>query len=410
MRDSDLLSALQEQSVFFHRGGYGYTHRSSWRPTLLIRDSPLCLKATAPGAHPCAECMVFLMVPPEKRSLLLPCHNIPLNQAGDTIATLYAHGTQEELDRAFHDWLFATIQRLQEREAGAMKVLESRTAISFKNILFLTDFTAASETAFSYALAFARHFDARLYPAHVVSPFLTTELETPVAADVLTKVEDERRTALAELVKNKNVASTVLVAQQSIEEAVPLWIKEHGIDLIVIGTHGRKGLNRFFLGSTAEEIVRTATCPVLTVGPGVTPQTAGPLDIKQILFAASLNKESEPAVSYALSFARERDADVAVLHVLPAPAGTLEDWKKLADIAQDEMKQLVPADETWPQKTNFFVEAGNTATWILEYARKLPVGLIVLGLSEKIKPSTHFRRGVAYRVISSAPCAVLTVR
>lgn len=411
MRESGLLSALQDQLAFFQSGGYGYTHRSTWRPTLLIRDSPLCLKAVSPGRRPCTECAVFPLVPPEKRNLLLPCHHIPLNEAGDTIAKLYAAGTQEELDRAFRDWLCATIQRLKGKgEASAMKVLESRTAISFKNILFLTDFTAASQAAFSYALAFARHFDARLYPAHVVPPLTPTEIGLPAESDVLMKIEDERRAALAELVKNQPVATTALVSQRSMKEAVPRWINEHGIDLIVIGTHGRKGFNRLFIGSTAEEIVRTATCPVLTVGPGVIPQKAGSLDINQIVFATSLNKENEPAVSYALSFARERDADLSVLHVLPSPAETPEDWNKLADSARGEMKKLVPRDETWPQKTDFFVEAGDTATWILEYADKLKAGLIVLGLSKKTNPSTHFRRGVAYRVISAAPCAVLTVR
>jgi len=58
-----------------------------------------------------------------------------------------------------------------------MKVLECSTAISFKNILFLTDFSPASEAAFTYAVAFARHFDARVYPAHVVVPPLLTESE-----------------------------------------------------------------------------------------------------------------------------------------------------------------------------------------------------------------------------------------
>jgi nucleotide-binding universal stress UspA family protein len=290
-----------------------------------------------------------------------------------------------------------------------MNRLECSTAISFKNILFLTDFTPASEAAYPYALAFARRFDARLYPAHAVASPMLSEIEAPVAADITAKMEEEQRTRLVELVKNTGMPSTVLMTREAIENAAPHWINEHGIDLIVMGTHGRKGIERIFLGSTAEAIVREASCPVLTVGPGVRPQPAGKLDIEKVLFATSLTKEQEPAVPYALSFAREWDAALTALHVLPTPAETQENWEFLADIARDEMKQLIPTDEGRPHKTDFFVEAGDAAAKILEYANKLQPGLIVLGLYQN-RTSTHFRRGVAYKVISSAPCAVLTVR
>jgi len=407
---SELLRALKEQLAFFENAGYGRSFRSSWRPTLLIRDSPLCLNAVAREARPCRECILSPMVRPEKQNLLLPCYHIPLNAAGETIATLYASGTQEKLDKTFHDWLWTTIQKMEEREATAMKTLECTTAISFKNILFLTDFTSASQTAFSYALALARHFDAQLYPAHAVTPFVPTELDAPIVPEILANIEDDKRSQLAELVKKTGVPGTVLVTQKAIEDAVPEWIKEHGIDLIVMGTHGRRGVDRMFMGSVAEAIVRSAACPVLTVGPEVKPQPQHELDIRKVLFATSLTKENDVAASYALSFARERSADLTVLHVLQMPAETQEDWETLADIARDEMKELVATEEGWPHKTEFFVDAGDAATRIFEYAIKLKAGLIVLGLSKKIRTNTHFRAGVAYKVISSAPCAVLTVR
>ncbi len=290
-----------------------------------------------------------------------------------------------------------------------MKTLECTTAISFKNILFLTDFTPASDAAFTYAVAVARHFVARLYAAHAVAPYIPIEMEVPVMPDILSKLESDKRAQLLELVKKTGVSNTVLVTQQDIEVAVPKWINEHGIDLIVMGTHGRKGVDRLFLGSTAEAIVRTATCPVLTVGPGVMAQP-GDLDIKKVLFATSLSKETDPAAAYALSFARERGADLTVLHALPDPAETQEDWRVLADIARDKMKELVSINDGQLGNVDFIVEPGDASLRILEYATALHPGLIVMGLSNETKPSTHFQRGVAYKVISSAPCAVLTVR
>jgi nucleotide-binding universal stress UspA family protein len=126
-----------------------------------------------------------------------------------------------------------------------MKVLEYTTAISFKNILLLTDLTPASQAAFSYAVALARHFDARLYPAHVVVPFLSPELEAPRTPTLLEELVTEKRHELVERVRNTGTSYTALVSQDAIEQVVPKWINEHGIDLIVMGTHGRKGMDRF---------------------------------------------------------------------------------------------------------------------------------------------------------------------
>lgn len=290
-----------------------------------------------------------------------------------------------------------------------MKTLECSTAISFKNILFLADFTPASDAAFTYAVAVARHFVARLYAAHAVTPYLATEMEVSMMPDIMSKIESEKQAQLEDLVGKTGVSNTVLVTHHDIEVAVPHWINEHGIDLIVMGTHGRKGVDRLFLGSTAEAIVRTATCPVLTVGPGVIAQPRD-LDIKRVLFATSLSKKTDPAAAYALSFAREHRADLTVLHALPDPAETQDDWRVLADIARDKMKELVPVDEGQLGNVDFIVEPGDASLRILEYATELRPGLIVLGLSDETKPSTHFQRGVAYKVMSSAPCAVLTVR
>lgn len=411
MRVRELLRALKEELVFWEQGGYGRRFRGEWRPTLVIRDSPLCLNATGGAARSCRECLLFDLIPPEKRNLSIPCHHIALNQADDTIASLYANGTQEKLDETFHSWLCATIQRFEGREVTTMKALECTTAISFKNILFLTDFSPASEAAFSHAVALARHFDARVYPAHVVVPYIPNEMDAAIVPDVLQQAEEQGRSKLTNLFERTEVNYQALVNQGMIEDIVPTWIKVHGIDLIVMGTHGRKGADRFFLGSTAEAIFRTATCPVLTVGPHVSAQPLNGLDIKKVLFATSLNKENDPAASYALSFAREQAADLKVLHVLPTPPPeTQKDWDSMAEIARGVMQELVPSVEDWPHKTEFVVDAGDAAHRIVEYSYKFKPGLIVMGVSEKNMPSTHFRRGVAYKVISSAPCAVLTVR
>lgn len=117
MADRRTLQLLCCELSFLKVGGYGHKFRSDWRPTLIFRDSPVCLNFE-PGAprQPCERCSLFQFVPANRRTALIPCHHIALNQSGDTVASLYQNSTQEELDVAVKSWLEATIDTLQREE------------------------------------------------------------------------------------------------------------------------------------------------------------------------------------------------------------------------------------------------------------------------------------------------------
>jgi hypothetical protein len=117
MRRRDLIRTLQEELEFFEEQGYGHTFRSLWRPTLLFRDSPICLNCrTSDPLLPCIKCRLIQFVPEQKRDLFMPCHHIPLDRARNTIAQLYRTGTQQNLDLAFRAWLYSTIEKLEKEE------------------------------------------------------------------------------------------------------------------------------------------------------------------------------------------------------------------------------------------------------------------------------------------------------
>jgi nucleotide-binding universal stress UspA family protein len=291
-----------------------------------------------------------------------------------------------------------------------MKVLESTTSIAFKNILFLTDFTTESQAALSFAIALGRHYDAHIFPAHAIIPFLPTELEAPVAPDIIRQMEAEKKQELINLARNSGLAYDVLTTTADIQTAVPRWIEEHGIDLIVMGTHGRRGIQRLLLGSTAEAIFRSATCPVLTVGPSVSPQPKSELNIKRILFATDLSKPTEYAASYALSFAQEYRSRTTFLNVLRPASRTHAQLVSEGIIARNQLRDLVPREIMDKCEVEFLVTEGNPAERILGLAEEKSIDLIVLGLPQNKPFSTHFRSGVTYEVVSSATAAVLTMR
>ena len=84
-----------------------------------------------------------------------------------------------------------------------------------------------------------------------------------------------------------------LLSRCDFETAMSHWISQHGIDLIVVGTHGRRGVQRLLLGSTSEMVLHNATCPVLTIGPYVEAPRIFSLKLENILFATDLGEQSQ---------------------------------------------------------------------------------------------------------------------
>jgi nucleotide-binding universal stress UspA family protein len=291
-----------------------------------------------------------------------------------------------------------------------MQALQTTTDISFKNILFLTDFTEASEAAFAYALGLARHYHAQLYPAHACNPVIPAETSTPQFMEAV--VENSRRQleSLAKQTTGDGVPVVPLFTEGLIETAFPKWIDQHGIDLVIVGTHGRRGLQRFLMGSTAEFIFRNAACPVLTVGPHVALRPYKGFSVDNILFPTDLGTHAEFATTYALSFAREKHAHLTFMHVVSLDEAFQRDRSELMSAAQRKLDALVPSDAAQWCVPETKVEIGDPALELVGYAEKERPDLIVLGLPNNKNFNAHFRAGVTYKVVSSAPCPVLTIR
>lgn len=119
--DRDILEILRFELDFIENGGYGRSVRTPWKPTSIFQDCLTCINFGDPNrTHPCNECLLMDFVPPDRRSESLPCHHIPLNVAGETVARLERRENQQELEEAVKNWLHATIRRLEEERAGKL--------------------------------------------------------------------------------------------------------------------------------------------------------------------------------------------------------------------------------------------------------------------------------------------------
>jgi len=192
-------------------------------------------------------------------------------------------------------------------------------------------------------------------------------------------------------------------------------LRERDVDLIVLGTHGRTGLKKVMFGSTAEEVFRRTTVPVLTVGPAVGRPADSGEQFQCVLFATDFNSVSSVAASYAMSLAQENQSRLVLLHVLPAPKLTKGRGATNLSVAEalHRVQDVLPQDAELWCRPEPVVEHGKPGAQILATAERRGADLIVLGvhgMDRLAELAARTDRAVAYEVIAHASCPVLTLR
>lgn len=198
-----------------------------------------------------------------------------------------------------------------------------------------------------------------------------------------------------------------IVAGGTLEDELTKAITDNEVDLIVLGTHGRTGIRRLVLGSVAEAICRIATCPVLTVGPDVVFNEAQAF--RRILIPTDFSEHSTEILPYVLDIAREFGSTITFLHVIPTDAAVNVNARLLAEDARRTLKKAF-IGECGGFKPQFLIEFGDTTEAILRAATENKADLIAMGIKSTPMPGIHLRSGVAYRIMATAQCPVLTCR
>lgn len=283
----------------------------------------------------------------------------------------------------------------------------------FRNILFATDFSFAANLAMPVAAGLAKSFHSKLYVLHVHEPAnyalppevthmaqTTREMETQCLRDVVNR---DFPGVTPEMLEGEGVVLSTILAQA----------RTHDIDLIVVGTRGRGGLARALLGSTAEELIRHADCPVLTVGPQTHSRLGDFREIKSVLYATDFGAASVAVLPFVLSLA-ERGCKLTLLHVAGNRSAEFPGrFGAYGDTSESRLRDLVPADVTLRCPVDFVVAQGVPADTILEMASRVDADLIVIGAHEpKGMPgaATHSSTPTIHNVIGKAECLVLTCR
>jgi nucleotide-binding universal stress UspA family protein len=283
-------------------------------------------------------------------------------------------------------------------------------ATKLRNVLFATDFSEASMHALPYVAGIARKLGSPVYLCHVVEP-KPLVASAPEAAPSL--YEGMREHALTELTglahspELEGLEAKTVVGAGAIGDALPKIVVEDQIDLIVMGTHGRTGMRRLLLGSAVEAVCRVATCPVLTVGPGLAPRTA--TTFSRILFPTDLSEDSKRILPYLRQVAEEYQSEITVLHVMPEELVTNPDAEKLAEPIRDTLIDTF-GPELSGSKVEFLIGFGETVETVLRTAKARKADLIAMGIHNAFLPGVQLRSSTAYRIMAGAHCPVLTYR
>jgi nucleotide-binding universal stress UspA family protein len=204
-------------------------------------------------------------------------------------------------------------------------------------------------------------------------------------------------------------------------------IYQHHVDLVVVGTHGQRSIEKPILGSAANQVFRNAVyCPVLTVGP--LSYREGPVGLtdegQTYLFATDFSEASLSALPHAVSLANRTKAKLILVHVVATAAiPTIPGWYSTSELNSareslrmaclQQFERLMPAHEMKPSiEREFVVQFGMPSEKILQVALNSRVDLIVLGLrrSSLVSAIPRQRWGTAYEIVCGAACPVLTVR
>lgn len=116
--DRDILDILKFELDFIENGGYGRSVRTPWKPTATFQDSLTCINFGDPArSHPCNECLLMDFVPQEQKSADVPCHHIPLTEAGETVEVIEQRRNQGALEEAVKGWLRKKIAEIEAQRA-----------------------------------------------------------------------------------------------------------------------------------------------------------------------------------------------------------------------------------------------------------------------------------------------------
>lgn len=304
--------------------------------------------------------------------------------------------------------------------------------VSVSRIVCPIDFSDGSRRALEYATAMARWYDSKVTALHVFHnvPVAEVVAEFAVAGQVISLKDVDEDALRKELgcfvaqVAGDAAVTPVLAESIDVRDEIVAQTDRLHADLVVLGTHGRRGFDRLMLGSVAERVLRKAPCPVMVVPPHARPAVRERIPFKQILCPIDFSSSSARALMFALHLAQEADAHITLLYVIEMPPElrelSLSKQGEPIDVAAvraaaeadalQRLRSLVPPTACTYCTIATRVEEGKAQRQILRVAAEEQPDVIVMGVQGRGAVDLMLFGSTTHGVVLGADCPVLTVR
>ena len=293
--------------------------------------------------------------------------------------------------------------------------------LEIKLFLCPIDFSEFSVRAYHHALSVAAHYQAKVAVLHVVElsrhPSLGFAASAGLYDDSSRAFHKDAEEQLQQFVKrhtNSEIQPELSVELGNAADTILSFAQARNADVIVMGTHGRRGYDRLMLGSVTDRVMRTSPRPVLVVCQPPHESAAGVDErghhvhvhhLSRILFCADFSENSERALKYAVSLTSEYDAELTLLHVLekvPPPARAAE----AIAAATKQLENLIPAEERKTLKIATAARIGKAYEQIIQFALESQIDLAVMGVHGRGGLDLAVFGSTTYRVMQLGPCPV----
>jgi nucleotide-binding universal stress UspA family protein len=298
-----------------------------------------------------------------------------------------------------------------------MKTLDAmvsgkRAFIVPEKILVATDL-ADTDYLIPHAVAQARACGSALTLVHVIPPGQAVPLDASAIPylDVAEMKQEAEQTLkrVAAQAEASGIPCDIVVTEGNPRERITGLARELNAGRVIAGTHGRRHLKKFLLGSVAHEILRTAEVPVCTIGPHAHEASSFGAP-RKILHPVSLCAGFESSARVAIEMAQFYRADITLLHVLSRSVQNQPDADRVVEWTRSEIQRIVPEEAPlWTQATAQ-VEIGDVVEEVLNVAKEMSADLIVLGVNSDVTFWPIRGDDTVYSIIAEAKSPVLSLR
>lgn len=294
----------------------------------------------------------------------------------------------------------------------------------YKHLLCPVDFSDSSRRALEWSSRFSKAVGASLTVLHVVDTDLLSIGNLVSAPDVFDDVRRRAVAAVDALKRQIDLSHATTEIVEGVPEDVVVSAANRGnVDLLVMGTHGLSGFQKFFLGSVTEKVLHRAKVPLMSISPSVEGRNAGLPDPRVILMGIDFGPETQSVVRHGTWLAEHFGAKLIALHVVRVPYVVLNEssfepvtrmeveklTESLVSKRREDLEALLPPAAGGGKEA--MIRVGGTAFDTLrDVVQERSVDLVILGAGGHGHAGIRWLGSTCHKMVRLAPCPVMVLR